>query len=451
MNPQKILLNGGDEFEWVPAEVISVDYQTVNPSRLYTILCKFLNAGVAGSPTDVIQARPLHANIKNIPIEGEVVFVCKAPSPYHSGGGYGREFYYTHPISIQSSVHHNGLPGANLILLDKKSQKDKAQDARTGITRKLTDRTDTKQTIDGSFPERLDVFPIQPFSGDVIIEGRWGQSIRLGSSVNQVRPYQQGPNWRVGAGATGNPITIISNGTNPKKSEKSFNQFHIESPDEDDSSIWLTSGQSVSFKPASDYAESIYDKQIAMFKSNWYSGNQIILSSDRIVLNSKKQEIVGFAKEGIGFSTEKTLALNAKNIVEIAAGRILLGFNATHPMVLGDRLINLLNEFMNLVVQMNEKINMIQHPTGVGPSGTPINSGDFVFIKNQINSLIDTLPDLASKFAFVNEFTGNPPASERDKYRDLAKNNFVVEPTTSDSGNQGTREKTVKPDTNYRM
>jgi hypothetical protein len=187
-----------------------------------------------------------------------------------------------------------------------------------------------------------------------------------------------------------------------------------------------------------------------MFKSNWYSGNQIILSSDRIVLNSKKQEIVGFAKEGIGFSTEKTLALNAKNIVEIAAGRILLGFNATHPMVLGDRLINLLNEFMNLVVQMNEKINMIQHPTGVGPSGTPINSGDFVFIKNQINSLIDTLPDLASKFAFVNEFTGTPPASERDKYRDLAKNNFVVEPTTSDSGNQGTREKTVKPDTNYR-
>jgi hypothetical protein len=296
----------------------------------------------------------------------------------------------------------------------------------------------------------LDVFPIQPFSGDIIIEGRWGQSIRLGSSVNQLRPYQQGPNWRVGAGATGNPITIISNGTNPKKSEKSFNQFHIESPDEDDSSIWLTSGQSVSFKPASDYAESIYDKQIAMFKSNWYSGNQIILSSDRIVLNSKKQEIVGFAKEGIGFSTEKTLALNAKNIVEIAAGRILLGFNATHPMVLGDRLINLLNEFMNLVVQMNEKINMIQHPTGVGPSGTPINSGDFVFIKNQINSLIDTLPDLASKFAFVNEFTGNPPASERDKYRDLAKNNFVVEPTTSDSGNQGTREKTVKPDTNYR-
>jgi hypothetical protein len=87
MNPQKILLNGGDEFEWVPAEVISVDYQTVNPSRLYTILCKFLNAGVAGSPTDVIQARPLHANIKNIPIEGEVVFdiSMKWPCLYNIG------------------------------------------------------------------------------------------------------------------------------------------------------------------------------------------------------------------------------------------------------------------------------------------------------------------------------------------------------------------------------
>lgn len=436
---QKILLNT-ESYEWVPAEVISVDYQSPIPSKLYNILCKIMSSGTAGTPGDVIEARALHANIKNIPIKGEIVFICKAPTSFHSGASHGREFYYTHPISIQSSVHHNGLPGANLIKIDIRKQEKKSQDVAMGIPNKLSNRGVT-EIIDPSFPERLDVFPIQPYSGDIIIEGRWGQSIRMGSSVDIRRTYQKKPNWGIGTGATGNPITIISNGTNPKRKEKFYNQFHIESPDEDDSSIWLTSGQSVRFTPASTYATSIYDKQIALFKTNYYAGNQIIIASDRIVLNSKKQEIVGFAKEGIGFSTEKTLALNAKDIVEIESGRIQLGFNATHPMALGDRLIQMLYEFMDLVVSMNEKINKMTVPTGVGPSGTPINSGDFVYISNSIQQLMDRLPDLASKFAFVNEFSGGASESERENFRKIRENKFTVNPVPRSE--QGTVPRTV--------
>ena len=87
MNFQKIILNA-QEYEWAPAEVVSVDYETRNPSRLYTIKCKFLNAESAATPTDLIQARAINANIKQIPIKGEIVLVCKAPTPYHSGAGY---------------------------------------------------------------------------------------------------------------------------------------------------------------------------------------------------------------------------------------------------------------------------------------------------------------------------------------------------------------------------
>lgn len=425
MNFQKIILNA-QEYEWAPAEVVSVDYETINPSRLYTIQCKFLNSDSSASPSDIIQARALNVNIKQIPIKGEIVFVCKAPTAYHSGAGYGREYYYTTPISIQSSVHHNGLPGANTIVLDDRNNTQKASDAQLGITSKLTDKTNIKLTIDPTFPERTDVFPIQPYSGDIIFEGRWGQSIRLGSTVDTRRRYQQSPSWGIGTGATGNPITIISNGTNPKKNEKTYNQFHIESPDNDDASIWLTSGQTVKFTPASKYTPSIFDKEIGLFRKNLFGGNQIILASDRIVLNANKQEIVGFAKEGIGFATEKTLALNAGNIVELEGGKISIGFNATSPIILGDRLIELLKSLMDIVVDMNESIVKMTHPTGVGPSGTPTNSGDYVSYANGINRLMNSLPKIASKFAFVNEYPGGASRADRNKFVDLKKNNFVV-------------------------
>jgi hypothetical protein len=75
---------------------------------------------------------------------------------------------------------------------------------------------------------------------------------------------------------------------------------------------------------------------------------------------------------------------------------------------------------------MNQSLTRLQVPTGVGPSGTPLNSGDYVSYVNNINKLIRTLPDLASKFAFVNEFSGGPNQSDKNRFDDLKKNNFIV-------------------------
>ena len=424
-NFQKISLSSED-FEWAAAEVVSVDYENLDPSRQYTIQCRILNSGAARNPSDLIQARPLNSNIKHIPLKGEIVMVCLAPTAYHSGASFGREYYYTNPVSIQSSVHHNGLPGANTVVLGSLNNNINSSNSTLGLPRKLTDVRTVKSTIDPTFPERTDVFPIQPYSGDIIFEGRWGQSIRLGSTVDTRRRYQRGPNWGIGTGATGNPITIISNGTNPKKLEKSFNQFHIESPDDDDASIWLTSGQSVKFTPASKYTPSIFDKQIGLFRKNLFGGNQIILASDRIILNANKQEIVGFSKAGIGFATEQTLALNAGNILELESRRISLGFNATSPIILGDRLIDLLKGLMDILLDMNQSITQMTHPTGVGPSGTPLNSGDYVAYANNISRLINTLPTISSKFAFVNEFSGGASSGDTSRFNESKDNNFNV-------------------------
>lgn len=443
MDPRKIPTSNG-EYEFAPAEVVAVDYTTVDRMRVYGILCKLLNSSF-GAPSTVIQARPLYANIKQIPINGEIVLICKAPSRYFSLAGNTYEFYYTFPVSVLSSVHHNGLPGANSVSFYPKTREQQTKEASLGIAPNRDQKTENPMKIDPSFPERLDVFPLQPFSGDIIFEGRWGQSIRFGSSVDTRRKYQVEPTWEVGQGSTGNPITIISNGTNPNKNEKQNNDFHLENPDVDDSSIWLTSGQTVNFTPASTYTPSIFDKQIGLFKKNKFAGNQVLISSDRLIFNAKEQEIVGFAKEGIGFSSEKVIGLNAKNLVEIESGKISLGFNATSPIILGDRLIDLLDSLMRTLVQMNKSIQMMTHPTGVGPSGTPINSGDYASYIIDINKLISSLPKIASKFAFVNEKSGGPSDADKSRHEQIKENNFVTKPVTPKKA--GSEQNTVNRET----
>lgn len=438
LNPQKITINNQD-FEWAAAEVISVDYENLDPSRQYSILCRFLSTGGSKSPTDAITARALNSNIKHIPIKGEIVMVCQAPTAYHNGLSYGREYFYTNPVAIQSSVHHNGLPGAGVVQADPRTDTQKANSALLGLPKKLATNVNGGSRIDPTFPERLDVYPLQPFSGDIIFEGRWGQSIRFGSTVDTRRPYPFNPNWTIGSGGTGNPITIISNGSNPQRTpNKPFNQFHVESPDNDDASIWLTSGQSVKFTIASKYTPSIFDKEIGLFRKNYFAGNQLIMASDRIIFNANKQEIVGFAKEGIGFATEKTLALNGGNIVELEGGKISIGFNATSPIILGDRLLQLLHDFMKIIVDMNTSITKTTVPTGVGPSGTPLNSGEFVDYVSKIKRLSNTLPTLASKFAFVNEFSGGPNDADAEKHRKSKSNGYVIELSDVGKGSEPT-------------
>lgn len=433
-NPQKISLGPGNDAEWAPAEVVSVDYMAKTRDRMYTIYCRLLSGGSTRRSNDLIQARALHANIKQMPIIGEIVFVCLAPTPFHSGASNAREYYYTMPIAIQGSVHHNGLPGAGDIPNTQEDTKNKIGLASLGIPSTTNQNNISSKTIDPTFPERLDLFPIQPFSGDLIIEGRWGQSIRFGSTVDLRRSYIKEPNWSKGTGATGNPIMIISNGTNPKSSTKTLNEFHMESPDEDDSSIWLTSGQSIKFKPASKYSPSITDKEIDLFKKNDFGGNQVIISSDRIILNSKKQEIVGFAKEGIGFATEKCLVLNAKNIVELEGKKLSLGFNATSPLLLGDRVVEMLGQLLYMLIDMNRAITLQTHPTGVGPSGPPLNAGEFVGFITQLNIMLTKLPDLASKFAFVNEYAKGPSIADRNKFTILKSTDYVLPVPTKVGG-----------------
>ena len=158
------------------------------------------------------------------------------------------------------------------------------------------------------FVERTDVGSLQPFLGDLLIEGRFGHSLRFGYSPEGADTTED-PSWN--SSTPEDPITILSNGRKPAGS---YNKFIIENVDEDLSSIWLTSSQkvklSVSNKLPSDVdAQSQFDKP------------SVILNSDRIILNSKSDWVVLSGAKSVALTTP-TWAMDMDKLFTIIEGLI---------------------------------------------------------------------------------------------------------------------------------
>ena len=101
------------------------------------------------------------------------------------------------------------------------------------------------------FQEALNIKPLLPYEGDYIIEGRFGNSIRLGSTnIGEDIPDENNNNWS-STGNTGDPITIIRNGQSNELDDKGWVPT-IEDINDDLTSLYLTSNQQLSnFRVAS--------------------------------------------------------------------------------------------------------------------------------------------------------------------------------------------------------
>lgn len=83
-----------------------------------------------------------------------------------------------------------------------------------------------------------------------------------------------------------------------------------------------------------------------------YTGDQIILSSDRVLLHSKKDSIFLFGKQAVSLSSTKTINLDANDKVLIYTNKIELGNEAEalgEPLVLGRTLNTQLLVFLRVL------------------------------------------------------------------------------------------------------
>ena len=166
-------------------------------------------------------ARPLFNNISQYPVVNEIVYILGGPrDDYNTSGGFGG--YYFPPLNINGSPQHNAQP-------NEFTPEEIEAGVETGLD---------------YFKEVENVRPLQPYLGDIMLEGRYGHSIRFGSTIDLNTPEKPIPNNWSNGGQPGNPITIIRNGQVGDEQGNSFEHI-LEDINGDDSSIYLCSNQQI--------------------------------------------------------------------------------------------------------------------------------------------------------------------------------------------------------------
>jgi hypothetical protein len=108
------------------------------------------------------------------------------------------------------------------------------------------------------------------------------------------------------------------------------------------------------------------------------------------------------AKNGIGFSSGIDITLDAVGTTTIASPVINLGFEAEEPVVLGNQLEEIITGVLDEIGKIIDAITAMSVPTGTGPSGPPVNSPQFLSIKNiGLKAIQNKLENIKSKQNFT--------------------------------------------------
>lgn len=235
-----------------------------------------------------IFARPAVFNHR-VPHIGDFVYLISAPvNDWSTSKVKGSGFLYFSPLNSTDDLVSHQFP---------RIWKRKASISLGGAERK-SDKEEPGYTFPKN-PTPLD--RLQIFEGDDIWESRFGSAIRFGSTVQgDDSVYQKKTTWK--GSKNGDPITIITTA----KQTGDGKSYRIEDIDQDESSIYLTSNQSLSklkagFDKNTD-AKQIGQKMIA----------QIVLNSKRVVINAADDTLFLIGKEKT-IVTGKEIILQTEN------------------------------------------------------------------------------------------------------------------------------------------
>jgi hypothetical protein len=315
-------------------------------------------------------ALPSNPNTKKYPTVTECVILIESTAPNSNG----IQWFYQEPLGLFGSSTPNGNPFPSVFKNpNPPSQNLNYTQVGLGATNIVDNDPQDIQVNSPSnpsqatFKEKSNIHPLMPFEGDIIHEGRYGNSIRFGSTSKSKSIYAN--NWS-SAGNNGDPILVLRNGQSPTSPQEGWIPV-TEDLSNDLSSIYLTSYQQLNtFKVASELYQSY--KTPPTFPSQ-YKNPQVILNSDRIVINAKSDSILLSAQTSIGMSTNGSVNIDASSHY-ISSNDIKLGSkNATQPVLLGNDTIELLKD-LTFAVKDLASILQVQRDYPGGVLATSYNS-----------------------------------------------------------------------------
>ena len=348
-----------------------------------------------------IFAIPYFPFFKYYPLVGEIVMIIRAPSLFNKSS-LGTSYYYLPSLNLFNNPSLNTSSDIKILFPDQYENNnnnvdgikkhndiygnntDMYKDSQAGIV--FNGDKSVKKDFNPN-PSNQFTFvenpsnPLKYYPGDFILEGRYGNSIRLGATAND------GTNSWSQDGNNGDPITIINNGRKDPPNTSKFNSIS-ENPNVDISSIYLTSNQKL---PIRLQDPNIFSTRTKPTYITTYQDPQILLNSNRIVINAKTDSIIGVAKKTINLKGEE-IGLVSQKLTVIQSPDIRLGNNqAGEPVLLGFKTIQMLDELLTGLQSAFESFKSISN----WPGGAPVPNAE---VMESSIDMIEQIKEIRTKY-----------------------------------------------------
>jgi len=384
VNPQHLPLNYKNE----PASIKDVDYSYLGRAKI-----RILSQEKKTPKEKLPWAIPLDQTITQYPLVNELVVVQKV----------GDTYYYSKPFNKNNFPNNLDYSVETVYSEDGKSAVPFYYDGerQTYTAAPIYSKYNNLGYAGEYFIQNPFIRNVVKYEGDTTIESRFGQSIRFSAyddnrlidKTNLYASYTVSDKLvNSKGGGYGNPMIIIRNrqrnisqdkdtpGVHRKlpripkitEKEKNFGGQIEEDINNDGSTIAITSGATTSKFVTSVY-KSIFgvsvdkqptEEQIKFNPENSttfvypiLSGDQIVINSDRIVMQSRLAETIHFSKARYAISTDSEYTVDANDQIVLSTNRltclnspqIFLGqYGETNePVLLGQTTVDWLYDLCN--------------------------------------------------------------------------------------------------------
>jgi hypothetical protein len=328
------------------------------------IIYEFVNQ--SGTSTNLSYALPYDSQQKIYPLVNEIVLLFSLPNQQMGVNTANQSYFYLKPLGVWNHPHHDAYP--NLVKSNNPQQSQDYRATENGVVRQVTDGSteiDLNSPVNPSqntFVEKTNIHPLMPYMGDSLMEGRHGQSIRFGSTAKSKSEISN--NWS-SAGNNGDPITILRNGQPTQVSDRGWIPI-TEDITQDLASVYLTSYQKIPFSIANENLVSYTTKPTLPAQ---YANPQIILNSDRIVLNAKNDSVLISGQNSVGISSNGSVNLESTSEMNLASKLVRLGgVKANQSVLRGDETVAYLKILITELQNLSEALKVVQD----WPSGAPV-------------------------------------------------------------------------------
>lgn len=325
-------------------------------------------------------ATPLELGIEEYPLIGESIIIYRMPT-YKANS---EKYFYSRRVNLNNNLQYSTFPN----ILEVLTARNRSKDLSTSVELRRaggpagTAEEPIEQISEPNYLPKENLYPLKSFDGDILFQNRYGVSIRMGSSqledaLNQktvrkenklilgpTNKYRNDAILVVRVGQRDDPNASLSSKLTPPLTMEDINL--------DSSCFVMSENQSINFDfstnfPTLDvlsktkYRASVSD-ETGVDKSV-LSGNQSILNSGRVVLNSKENDILLSARQDIILGSSENVVIDSGKNIYINPEDGLVFVGTTHDLNSAVKY----NELKKILSQIKLCLDMLANRPGPIP------------------------------------------------------------------------------------